>query len=660
MHCTARVTAHAGLFLALALATLASGCVSVVRRVPYQPASLQDLLGERGRVAELQRRFAGSALVSLLAEDVLEHALLPGGSYWTLHHTSIRRHLVLDEHSAEATSFQLVVQDAQLAAADLVVVPPEGEPRRYAKEDLIRQDLGGGAVSYKLAYPAVRRGTLIETRVDLDHGDQAASSAQGFNTLLALCWPCLHRRVIFAYPDAWPLQVKVTGLPNGTPARELREDTRVLLWEARDLPARERERFAPFPREDQPYLAVALGRVRVGTAAHWAPATWSELGDAFRQTLDALDPALPLRLLATARGLAALQGDALARATAVISHLQRALKLDDGDEQRDVEDVLRDGKGGALQITALAMRLLKELGIATEFLFIHPETMGRFDPRFVALPEGWVPALRLRDAPGFVALPHRRFLPPGLLPGALQGRPALCFDTEGYLGTVKTPSFGPDDGRVELTTSVRLQASGEVTIEETQRYSGLESYRMRRELDRLGRDAFVEGLRARLRADGLELSSTRLRRYASALEIALSYRAPRHLALAGDTAILRTEGLLSSRAQAEGPRRQEVHLHQARRVHRRFSLRWPAGWVLRTTLEDRQVRNALGHASARWTRADGLALEQELTLRRVEAPRSSHGELRTLLGVGGRVEVPSLVFATRPSPASAPASRAAR
>jgi hypothetical protein len=93
-------------------------------------------------------------------------------------------------------------------------------------------------------------------------------------------------------------------------------------------------------------------------------------------------------------------------------------------------------------------------------------------------------------------------------------------------------------------------------------------------------------------------------------------------------------------------------------LSRRVDLSWPAGWRLQTRLERCSLKNAFGSATTDVEqRPGGLTVRQSLTLRRTYQPPPSINDLAQLMGRGGELHIPTLVFGRvpdKPPPAESP------
>ncbi len=629
------------------------GCAS--RLFPLPAIDLPALEQARARSEALLRQHAGFPAVLLLHERTVEHEVMPGSGYWTLHETWVRRHLVLDHHASEAVNFQLRLQPPhQLIQADLLVLPPAGPPRRYGRADLVRQELAKGEVSYRFAYPAVTRGTIIEEHVELNSGDQLRQLITTHLAPVQFSWPCLLARLNFALPERWGLRLKRLGADAPLSVQvDARGDKRVIRYERRDVPGLRREPFRPYDREDGAYAHFLLTSASTSRRAYYGPTDWAALGKRVADELSYADPLLSSRVSDTARRLTAGLAEPGRRMQAVLAHVQQTIRASEAGEGKDFADVLKSGHGSPRQIAGLTVSLLRRAGIKAELVLIHSARGGTFDERFISLAELDTPGVlvELMGRPVLV-LPHLPRLPIGLIPPELQGRPALRIDTKGFAGFLTTPVLDASHDQQDTRVEVRITGEGvEVLDERTLR--GLAAYRERERLRKLRPDERERRLREELSCadSGVALKSAEvvgLEERDRPLLLRWRFAGDALLTRAPGEAVLRTACLLTPRRRgsgsATGRRTRPVHVHRDERTTQLLEVRAPTTWTLRTPGERVQLRNAFGEAEAQVESSPGHVLfRATATLRRGEHPAQDYSLLQELLRAR-RARLPAVVF----------------
>jgi hypothetical protein len=648
------------------LSILTASCTS--RLYTLAPVDLVALQGTRLEAERLVARHApdGHAAAIISVERVIEHELMPASGHWTMHATLVRRYVVIDPHNQTASTFSFTTEeDEELVQAELVVLPPRGEPRRYSRDLLVRQSRGDGRVSYKFAYPAVTRGTIIEERIETNFGDQRKNARLTFTIPLQHRWPCQRARAVFAYPAKWGVQVRkdASGQRLKYEVSE-RHGQRVISCERSDLPALQPERFAPYDLEDGVHLRLAMTLIEVSHGHYYSPVDWKAFGKKMCKHVVDNDSIFSRSVGTTALAVAGGIVDPLKKLEAVVAHVQRTIRLDDRYEAKDFPTVLKTRRGSALQIVGLAHRMLRKLGLDVEYVIIHSAKDGPFDESFIHYGELKVPAVLAKIAgKSYLALPQYKWLAIGVIPPELQGRPAVRIDDSGFAGFYTTPVLDASASRAEETLSLTIAPSGVVSVRGERVLHGSDAYEARRRWARLTPEELIRKVKVQRPHEVTDwhLEVVDLKVAEKPLIIRFSYTAGSQVSLSGSEAVLQTAGLLAPKSVAARPRRRlrAVSVHASGSFARHVELRFPSSWTLQTKLRGKERSNSFGEAHLRYDVRDGeLRVDQTVVLRRQKQSASAYNDLLSLTRVGQRLRVPALVFNVGPTAMEVDASRA--
>ena len=645
----------------LLVVSLAAGlCGCAGRLLPMTPVDVVALQQARAGKAALSKMWAGFPGVMLLAEDLLEHEIEQSTGQWTLYRVRIRRYLVLDAEDEEMTTFKFTTgKDWVLRKADLVVLPPDGEPRRYGLEKLVKQAKDKHKTVYKLAYPAVTSGTIIAERTEEQHIDQAKDPDVGHTLWINLPLPCLKRRVAYVHPSNWVVLTKRIGPDRrvGWKARPASGSRRIISVEQADVPPLPDEPFSSYNREDGTYLGLTVNHFQVNYLSYYGATSWKKLAAKFRKYVIDNDAVFSGSVGELTRKLVSGISDPEKRVTAIASYVQRNIKKDEEYEKKDFADVLKTGRGSPSQITGLTHLMIKKAGLQSRYVLIHSARRGHFDKRYLSWNTFDLPAVsvRLGQRERFI-LPFIKNLPMDLLPAFAQGRKAMRIGKEGFDGFFTTPVLEAGDSRVNELYRVRVDPKGLLQVKEQRTFHGHAAFNKRRELEDLKEDELQKKLKEDLTyTDGqVKLESARVVNREDPhkpLEILYVYTIENLLTLAGDEAVLQTAGLLAPTSRAkkvlQSKRRvRPIRIYGDISFTRKVELVLPAGWSPETRLQDASLKNRYGEVQVRYdTKSAGLVkAEQVLRLRRSKGPASEVKKLEELLGKGKGLQVPSIVF----------------
>ncbi len=643
--------------MVVSLAALLCGCGG--RMFAMTPVDVTALQQARGAASTLTKKWAGYPGVILLAEDMLEHNIEAGTGQWTLFRVRVRRYLVLDAEDEEMTTFKLTTKENwELRNAEIVVLAPGGTPRRYGVEDLVKQQDGKKTV-YKLAYPRITTGTVVEERSEVQHIDQSQDPSLRHSIWLSSQLPCLKRRVAYSHPPRWVVMVKRINPSGGLGWKAHRShDRRVIRCEKTDIPPLPEELFSPYSREDGIYLRLSVMHFEVNRLAYHGPTTWKKYAAKFRKYVVNNDAVFSGRVGDLTEKLVSKISDPQKRLEAIVSHVQRTIKVDEAYERKDFADVLKTGRGSPSQITGLTHLMLKKAGLDSRYILIHSARRGYFHRAFVVHGEFDLPAISVAAVGGErrIFLPFVKNLPIGLLPPFAQGRVAMKIGQDGFDGYIVTPTPKESTSRVDEMFQVRVDPKGVLQVKEERTYHGLAAFARRHKLQDLKEDELQKELKDDLTyTDGqVKLVSARVvDREApdKPLKVLYEYTIDNLLTLAGDEAVLQTAGLLAPTSRArkvlKGKKRvRPIRIYQDTTFHREVELSLPAGWSPETKLEDKRHKNHFGELSVHFdTSKQGVVKAvQTLRLNRGKGPPSEIGKLQQLLGKAAGMGVPSVVF----------------
>jgi len=662
-----RAAAGLALVLTVAAGIAAGGCAG--RLHPYTPVDLDQLKRERGRVEELLRKHADHKGVFLNYEAVREHHVDRGSGYWSQHDLISARWIVIDPKHKPLTEFDWVANKGfEIVQADVVVLPPGGEPRRFTERDLVREKRRNKRTGYKLAYPAVTRGTLIEVHIEYFCADPRNDGTLGVNFRLRKSHPTERSVARFVFPSTWDVLIKLTPAGKRPPVaiRTVGDKTEVSAVR-HDLPAQPAAIYAPYFQEDGEVLKFYVRSARTPNMVRYITRSWTDRAKNFVKYVVNNDAVFSSRVAQKTREVVDGIQAPLGRFKAIIQYVQHTIQEDEEWDDKDFARVLQTKRGSPYQITGLTHMMLREAGLDARFVLIHSAADGHFDEIFVSSSETDVAAVMARiDGKAHLALPWKRGLPAGVLPANLQGRKALKITDKGFDGFFTTPVTSADkDRRVDRFT-VQLTPDGALRVSEVRSYHGLAAYEARRALEDLKPAELDKQLRKWLTySEGEVKVTTAVVRHREALEqplvIAYDYTIDNLVALAGDEAIMQTAGLLSpstshDKLDEEERRIRPLRSYRAHIYEREVDLRFPAGWTLTRAPKDATFENRLGQVTARYDAGQpgALRVRQVRKMKRFDLPPAAFKELVQLLGQRGALAVPTLVFRTG---AAAPASR---
>lgn len=648
--------------LVLAALGLLTGCVSSGRSAYLQRDVAAFIPADTVDVAAYQVQYEDYDGVYTHWEQTAEHAVsitMGGQPSWTYFQDSRIRYVVLNAEAEWLTTFRAqVARGGKVEGVAVRLTAPDGSSRVFTESDLI-EEAGSSGTVYKLAYPNVEVGTVVEENIRLRYkaGPGFAPPVE-YDVPLQFSIPAEHVSYRFAYPSWWALKLKQVA-PRRVPqyATEYDEENKktIMLYEASDVPAVHDEMYAPHFKEMAHYLQFQITELKIGSSGYTATASWEEMADgfkkyAFRRGGLFSDP------VKRALGELDLEGKTdEQKLDEIVTHVQATIELG-ASSKDDFNTVLKERRGNLYMITGLTQAMLVEAGIEADFLMIHTADDGYFDETYISARQIYMPAVTARvDGKPRVVFPWAEKLPITHVPEYFQGQTAMRIDENGFGGFMKVPAGNATENATEENYVVTLQPEGQVHVEEEKVFRGSSAYGIRvalEELEEDERDETIEDLLTYTDGEVRDVVYTveNEASYKEPLVIRLSYTIDNLLTVTPEEILFQTGGLFSPASRTTikvdtDERQSPIRIYYDEVLHKRIELRYPEAWTLTSAFEDLAVENRFGSLEGGYSAEPGrFVAEQTLVLHQGEAPSRLFSTLLDLTGSSAKLQLPTMIF----------------
>lgn len=640
-----------------ALVVCIGGCSSTAFKL--KPVDLDNLRSARSEIPRLQEKYPEERAVFLHREQTHEHSEEFSTGYWSAKAIYILRYVVFDPTHEPLTTFKHMVDKGwELARADIVVLPPDGKERRFKRDDLIEEKRRGGRRTYKLAYPKVVKGTLIEERIELFCPDPAdAHGTYRASIPLRFYYPTLRAVAGYSYPRKWSVLVKsVAPDRDGDFSVSETGNNRVIRVERSNVPPQPRERYSPYLDEDGDYLRLYVNFARTSKQTYHGSATWKQRAKRHLKYVVDNDAVFSRMVTERAREVTRGARSDLDRLRAITEYAQQEIQSDEEFEPKDFVDVLKTKRGTPWQVVGLAHQMARAAGLDARYLMIHSAKDGFFDRKFISPVEPSDAALLATiDGTEHFGFPTVKWLPVDTFLKWYQGRPAYSIGPDGFDGFVTLPVHKHEDRAVLSKASVKIGEDGSLHVEEVVTFRGVRAFDERKELA----DLKPAELDRRLRDDLLGIQGdvtvrsvkvVGLKEIYEPLQKIYSYRIQDALTMGQGEAILQSAGIFSSSVRKKKSRARKSRIRPmvsyADRMYRReMTLTLPEGWTPSKTPPPFSFKNRCGEVRIDYASSPGLLrATKSFKENRFRLPAKDHEVLEKYLGARSRVILPNLVF----------------
>ncbi len=645
------------LYTICACTLLLYGCnTSSLVRINYPPTSTLALQALHVDVASYEKRFSADHHPSVFLVWEQDQEIGKQASRYYVHTTHRQQYLVLDPSNEWLSQFRPNLEKNEtLDKAVISIRYPDGTVQQFTEKDM-RVEKGSEYTSYKLAYPNVSRGTVIEEWYTTILWHKYGYLPDNHEKKLQFSVPADTVRYRFISPDGSTVQVRQMTANERVPYTVHIDDTawvNVLTYEKAHVPATHNEPYSPYDNEYRDGLDFRLSSIASGFSNQGIQ-SWEQFADGYKVLLTSsafnLNDAEDI-----VDSLTASCKTDEEKLRAIVAHVQREYQSDNDAVYWAINGQML---GNNTEITCFTIWLLRLADIEAELVFIQPEQEGYFDPTFYSGYQFYSPAL-YADIGGkpFFALPYWKHVAVGLLPDNLQNRPALRITESGFNGFRQTPQSDSAINTTDERFVVTIGTDGKAIVEEERRLRGFDAQELRDQLYELNPEECTKELRDMATyIDGntrfLSQEVAYLNEADSVLVIKLRYEVDNLVAMANNTAILQTAGLLAPQSLTTAPAVPKRHNPVKVRVpwtkNLDITIRYPQQWNLRSVPNNYNVANRFGVSSGSFQSAPGVltaTLRQEV--HRADGKAEEYRALLDIIGDQAKPAVPPLVFSAQ-------------
>ncbi|HED11219.1 MAG TPA: DUF3857 domain-containing protein [Caldithrix abyssi] len=621
---------------------------------------------ERQALAGLLEKYKNYSVVYLTKSTEIEH----WGSYgeWQYQYSSFQRYLVINPNDYDYNVFKFSnVDEKSMYKVRLKLILPDGTTKTYNKSDIKQTTDSDGSTLWRLAYPAVVKGSVIEEEVIIRKrwGVSRMPTDQSLNIQRES--PILNYSFKLAVPDWWAIQFKQTH-PDSLPLRNYKHDKKsnkkIFSYTATNIPAYKEEPYAPYYRQDGLYLDWLVKELimDVGGATYFRRAnrSWTDVSSTFHDYAVDNDKFFSRRVGKKTRAIIKGLSDSLPRFEAIISYIQRKIKPEYSDMVNSFPDVLKYKKGDPFIITGLAKKMLDIAGIQSDYLLIHPAKNGYFDRKYYTLDEVRNPALRVHlNQHDYLVFPYEKFMDYRLIHPFFLDQDALLLPTDlkynSPVRIVKTPAKSLRKNSYDIRLEARIDEEGLIDVSETRRIDGIRAYYLRTEIEDMDKDTRTELMEEMITQEEgdlkfIDFEIKNSENYDEPLTFIFHYSLDNLVNIMPDEVIFQTAGLFApvntNKLKFDpGERQHRVVVNMEEINSKSIIIHFPGSWKIQTPLEDFSYENEYGNSAGRFSTENGtLSATFSSHVQRREGPREDIGKLMEVKNNQNKLAIPDIVF----------------
>lgn len=607
---------------------------------------------------EYEQRYPGYEAVYLDNHVSLEYFGQPGKVNAT--QITHRKYVVLDPDADWTSTIELRIRPGEnLANGYFIVHNSDGSTRYFTVADMKEEKRGEGRVM-KLAYPDVRKGSVIEEGFEMNINPIYTF----FNHYFPLQGgvPFEHLELEVVHPTFIGMRMKRIGPNQATRGlQRIRPDEGNGRWVMRyrgdSIPALGDEQYTPYFQENGNYLQVM---VIEGIDGVPFPKDWRMISE----YMGMVPPRFVMRNTVdeVVHKLTSNKKTQREKADTILKYVQSTIKIGPGPEDpTDYGAILTLHHADVYQICQLTRLMLSRARIEASNLLIHDAREGYFDPEFISPDQLSIPAvIATVDSTRLLMFPYDHNLPAGEVPSSLEGQPAYEIG-EMRQALITTPVGNDTANTTDENYTLSIDDDGKITVSEDRSFTGTAAYEMREYLDEIDdddKDAFDKKVRELVSyTDGTvnikDYTIDNRTEIARPLVLHFSYTIDNLVTVTPEEVVMQTGGLFSPTTQRTHKvitedRRQPIRIYSPEQLNKRVTIRTPSSWSLSTPLPPVDYTNIFGAITSTTTKqGNEVVIEQHRTLNKASHSKDAAAQLLAVTGKRSRLDIPTLVFSVR-------------
>jgi len=609
--------------------------------------------------AEIEKKYPGEAAVYLKRKTTYEYTtdkhILYEGSY-----------ILLDPDNKNMASFNLNVQSgSKLKAVSIRLVNPDGQVQIFGLKDLRAEKASDGDISYKLAYPACVKGTLIEENYEVLVSYGGLTSYSNVFIPYTPAWPSeiLETRIIYPKPEQIVYKNAGTSRSRLETTLDPKTKKQIVVFRDSSVTAFRDEPYSPYFKETADYSEFYLVFEKFTVYKQ----RWSEIASSFNKFGADASSVFGLRVSSTSRKLTEGKTTEYEKAKAISDWVRDNIEPVNEYGVKDFDDVILTKKGNVFIITGLVLELLRKAGIKADYLLVHDQDEGPFDRYYVAYKEFTTPAVQIHlEGRDVYSIPYLKILPFGFFPDQIQGQPAMVVRSVSGGKGKKEPAFSDpdfitlpvqagDQNRINEEYRIDVDSAGVIRVKEIKSLSGSMAIYARNQLKQAKESELGEKLKSFLTytQGEVQISNQKIENLESpdsTLRLTLEYSISNLITVTPEEIIFQTGGLLSPASIKrylvdDNNRHAPISIKADELYVKNITIKVPESWELVSDLKNRTLQNQFGTFNSTAESGIGfLKIRQERRLIRSAGDRNEFKALVDLTGSKSAFSVPNIIF----------------
>ncbi len=605
------------------------------------------------------------------------------GASWYKTVVRKRKYIILDPKSDAYTSITFITSNMK----DSLMVKltyPDGTTDLYDKDDFFKEESSYSVDTYKLAFPTVKRGTIVDFYSKATRWIPYPDLEQEYT--MGLYVPCKDYTFKFAIPDWWQFDVKKMGDSRYLNFRKEAfpsEKKTVYVYHKKDVDVLADEMYSPMEHEISDYFSIMFTRFVAGGYQYSNMRDWHSIAMSIRNKWINNDSWFSNRLSKTTDSLTTEDMTDQEKIEAINDFIHENIKVSSDFDDKNFAQILKTRKGDYYSVTGLMFAMLKEVDFDPKYVLVHSNELGYLDFKIPSMSQIPFPAVIVQKSKKtYVLFPWLKYLAVDEIPEIFRNEAALVIPSHNsriidpYYSDLKRNKsyldldilFEKDnayfvklpEGRIDKDYSlenyeITINEDGTMDVEEEKIIKGTIAYSLRNLLEDIEDEEIEKELNRFVTYDdgAVEIESAEMidrDDYKKPLVIKLKYKVSNLVSVFDDEILFQTSGLLASTSLTKykietEKRKNPIKISYDTGFRKNIVISYPESWTLETELKDINYSNKFGQVIALYKQnGNSLEVDQDVVLKKSSEPKEEFKELLNVMGKQSKLQIPTIIF----------------
>ncbi len=674
------------IYLLLAIAYMfLSGCV-VSKQLYYMTDEVKN---EQTRIsdeelAEIYETYRDQPAYYLkYLKSVEYHGQNGFGAYWNKTIIRRRKYIIIDPESDAYTSITMPsssIEDSMIVK----LTYPDGTNDIYTTSDFFREESSFSIDTYKLAFPRVVRGTIVDFYSRNTYAIYYPDVEQEY--ALNLYVPCRDYTFQFAIPDWWSFDVKKMGDSRYLNFRKesfYSEKKTVYEYHKMDVEVLADEIYSPMEHEISDYFSIMFTRFICGPYQYNNARSWASIAHSIRSKCINNDSWFSRRVSKTTDSLMTDSMTDKEKIEAINDFIHENIEVTTKFDDKNFSEILKTREGDYFSVTGLMFTMLQEADLDPKYVLVHSNELGYLDYKLPSISQTPFPAVVVqKKKQTYVLFPWLKYLAVDEIPEMFRNEAAIVVPAyanrsidpmyselkrnknyldldilfeKGDVYFVKLPEGRIDKDYSMENYNITINDDGTMNVEEEKIIKGRMAYALRNMLEEIEDEKLNKELNKLVTYyDGaVETESVEMLNkdeYKKPLVIKLKYKVSNLVSVFEDEILFQTSGLLSSTSLTKykiesEKRKNPIEIDYDAGFRKNIVITYPETWTIETELKNIDYSNKFGQVIALYKQnGNTLEIDQDVVLKKSSEPKEEFKELLNVMGKQSKLQIPTIIF----------------